>query len=117
MPAAPRATPKKQVLIVDDDRAALEAMGAALEGEFRVLQAPDVATSTHVLEQETVDLVILDVVLGQESGLDFLARLRETSDIPVLLISGYGTKDIKKGTGHLWRGNCVIFQGSVLDFS
>jgi YesN/AraC family two-component response regulator len=94
MPAALRATPKKQVLIVDDDRAALEAMGAAVEKEFHVFAAPDIATATHALDRETIDLVILDAVLDQESGLDFLPRLRETSDVPVLLISGYGTKDM-----------------------
>jgi len=94
MPAEPRATPKKRVLIVDDDRTALEAMEAALEREFRISPAPDIATATHALARETIDLVILDVVLDQESGLDFLTRLRETSDIPVLLISGYGTKDM-----------------------
>jgi YesN/AraC family two-component response regulator len=94
MPAPTRATPKKQVLIVDDDRAALEAMGAAVEREFHVFAAPDIATATHALDRETIDLVILDVVLDQESGLDFLPRLRETSDVPVLLISGYGTKEI-----------------------
>ena len=94
MPAAQRATPEKRVLIVDDDRAALEAMEAALETEFRVFPVPDVPTANHVLAEETVDFVVLDVVLDQESGLDFLAHLRETSDIPVLLISGYGTKDM-----------------------
>lgn len=94
MPAPTRAMPKKQVLIVDDDRTTLEAMEAALEREFYVFPAPDIATATHALDRETIDLVILDVVLDQESGLDFLAHLRETSDTPVLLISGYGTKDM-----------------------
>ena len=94
MPAASGGTPKRRVLIVDDDRTTLEAMEAALEREFHVFAAPDIATATYALARETIDLVILDVVLDEESGLDFLARLRETSDIPVLLISGYGTKDM-----------------------
>jgi YesN/AraC family two-component response regulator len=94
MPAEPRATLKKHVLIVDDDRSALEAMEAALYREFRVLPAPDIPTANAVLDRGGVDLVVLDVMLGEESGLDFLARLREKSDVPVLLISGYGTKDI-----------------------
>jgi len=94
MLAASGGTPKRRVLIVDDDRTALAAMEAAIEREFRVFPAPDIATAIHTLARETIDLVILDVVLDQESGLDLLVRLRETSDIPVLLISGYGTKDM-----------------------
>jgi DNA-binding response OmpR family regulator len=74
------------VLIVDDDR-------AALERDFRVFRATDTAAATHVLDRETIDLIILDVLLDKEGGLDFLARLREESDVPVLLISGYGTKE------------------------
>ena len=68
-------------------------MEAALGRELLVFPAPDIPTANDVLNQEAVDLVILDVRLDGESGLDFLAHLRETSDVPVLLISGYGTKD------------------------
>jgi YesN/AraC family two-component response regulator len=81
------------VLIVDDDCAALEAMAAVLGSEFLVSLAPDLDTANHVLTGEPMDLVILDVVLGRENGLEFLSRLRQTSDVPVLLISGYGTKE------------------------
>ncbi len=94
MPAVSPARPKKHVLIVDDDRSALEAMEAALDKEFRVFPAPNPPTANAVLNREVVDLVILDVRLDGESGLDFLDRLREKSDVPVLLISGYGTKEI-----------------------
>jgi len=97
MPAEPRATHKKYVLIVDDDRSALEAMEAALYREFRVLPAPDIPTANAVLDRGGVDLVVLDVMLGEESGLDFLNHLREESDVPVLLISGYGTKEVVIG--------------------
>jgi YesN/AraC family two-component response regulator len=86
--------PKGRVLIVDDYRTSLEGMGAALEKEFRVLLAADSQTADSLLNQEAVDLVILDVVLRRESGLDFLGLLRRKSDVPVLLISGYGTKEM-----------------------
>ena len=94
MPAASGGTPKRRVLIVDDDRSALEAMEAALGREFLVFPASDIPTANHVLAEESLDLVVLDVVLHRENGLDLLAHLRETSDIPVLLISGYGTKEM-----------------------
>ncbi len=94
MAPGPQATHKKHVLIVDDDRSALEAMGATLGGEFRVVLASDIPTAKALLDGKGVDLVILDVLLGRESGFDFLAHLREKSDVPVLLISGFGTKEM-----------------------
>jgi len=69
-------------------------MEAALSPEFQVLPAGDAASADCVLASETVDLIILDVVLREENGLSFLDRLRAKSDVPVVLISGFGTKDI-----------------------
>jgi len=94
MSTKPGGTRKSQVLIVDDDRAALEVMEAALDGEFQVFPVPDVSIAHQVLAREGVDLVILDVLPDKENGLDFLAQLREKSDVPVLLISAYGTKEM-----------------------
>ena len=94
MPVEPRVTPKRSVLIVDDDHSALEAMEAALCKEFHVLSADDVSTADGILKKQAVDLVILDVFLPGEGGIGFLDRLGETSAVPVLLISGYGTKEM-----------------------
>ncbi len=94
MAPEPRAAHKKNVLIIDDDRSALEAMEAALGREFHALLAPDLSTAKGLLDRDSVDLVVLDVMLHEENGLDFLAHLREKSDIPVILISGFGTKEM-----------------------
>jgi len=94
MSTKPGGTRKRQVLIVDDDRAALKATEAALGREFHVLPAPDVSSADQALAHDAVDLVILDVLPDKEDGLEFLAHLREESDIPVLLISAYGTKEM-----------------------
>jgi len=80
--------------VVDDDRALLEAMETVLSAEFRVVVVADTATADRVLATETVNLVILDVVMRDEDGLSFLDRLRAKSDVPVLLISGFGNKDL-----------------------
>ncbi len=94
MRVEPRVSAKRSVLVVDDDRAALEAMDAVLQRDFHVHLAPDSVTADSLLNRGGVDLVVLDVMLREESGLDYLNRLREKSDVPVLLISGYGTKEI-----------------------
>ena len=87
-------TRKRRILLVDDDGALLEAMEAALSTEFRVFPVADTVGADRVLASEAVDLVILDIVMREENGLSFLDRLRATSDVPVLLISGFGTKDL-----------------------
>jgi two-component system response regulator YesN len=94
MLAASGGTPKKRVLIVDDDRSALEAMELTLGRDFHVFPAHNILAADEILDKHPIDIVILDVRLDGENGLDFLARLRETSDVPVLLISGYGTKEM-----------------------
>jgi two-component system response regulator YesN len=86
--------PRPHILVVDDDPAVLEAVEAALLREYRVSLARDIRTASAILKREPVHLVILDVRLGQENGLEFLTYLREKSDVPVLLISAYGTKDM-----------------------
>jgi YesN/AraC family two-component response regulator len=94
MPSASRAALTRRVLIIDDDPTLLEALNAALKAEFQVLLASDARTADSLLKQEPVDLIILDVVLRQESGLDFLAQLRTKSDVPVLVITGFGNKEV-----------------------
>ena len=94
MPLASRSALARGVLIIDDDPILLETLKEALKAEFQVLLASDVRTAETLLSQEPVDLIILDVVLRQESGLDFLATLRTKSDVPVLVITGFGTKEV-----------------------
>jgi YesN/AraC family two-component response regulator len=84
---------RKHVLVIDDEPSALEAMGAALESEFQVQLVSDPRNASDILERQPIDLVVLDVFLNGASGLDLLVHLREKSDVPVLLISGYGTKE------------------------
>ena len=84
----------RRILIIDDDPSALEAMELALRKHFHVSLAHNVLHANEILKKHAIDLVILDVCLDGENGLDFLAHLRETSDVPVLLVSGYGTKEM-----------------------
>ncbi|HVV58655.1 MAG TPA: response regulator [Gaiellaceae bacterium] len=75
-------------LVVDDDRALrlLCRVNLELEG-FRVREAATVAEAVDALEEETPDIVLLDVHLGGEPTDPLLARLRE-QDIPVLVVTG-----------------------------
>jgi two-component system OmpR family response regulator len=81
-----------QILVVDDDDEIRSLLQVVLTREgFRVQQAKDAPTARRMLgAQGSVDLIILDIMMPGEDGLTFCQRLRETLDIPILMISARG---------------------------
>lgn len=79
------------ILIVDDDLSLREVLEIALVKKgHSVWTAPDSATALAVLHKESISLILLDLRLGQESGIDLLERIRETwTEIPVLMVTAY----------------------------
>ncbi len=77
------------VLAVDDD-ADLRALLSDYLGanELRVTTVENGRAANEVLARETVDLVVLDVRLPGEDGLQIARRLRESSNIPILMLTG-----------------------------
>jgi DNA-binding NtrC family response regulator len=86
---------KPRILIVDDDPGTLASLSRAfaLEG-YTAVSAGSVARALERLEEEPVDAVLSDVVMPEQSGLDFLKVLKERwPDVPVVLMSGQATLD------------------------
>jgi DNA-binding response OmpR family regulator len=82
-------TSKANILVVDDDPDMRETICAALLRDgYSVQEAEDGAGMQLVLAQSRVDLVILDLVLPGKSGLDLARELRNTSDIPLIMLTG-----------------------------
>ena len=79
------------ILIVDDDLSLREVLEIALLKKGpAVWTAPDSATALAVLHRESIALILLDLRLGQESGVDLLVRIRETwTEVPVLMVTAY----------------------------
>lgn len=68
----------QRVLVVDDDRDMRELARQMLPSSFTVEEAADPAETLTLLEQQTFDLVLLDINLKQEmNGVDVLERLRK----------------------------------------
>ena len=98
VPAAPAAEP---VLIVDDEKNIRRTLRMVLEGEGHVVhEAGSIVEADAVLAKEAVDVILLDVKLGDDNGLDLLRALKrrgedgmasKTSEIPVVMISGHAT--------------------------
>src|SRR5690349_4725321 len=89
------------ILIVDDEKNIRRTLRMVLEGEgHTVHEAGSIAEADGVLAREGVDVILLDVKLGEDNGLDLLRSLKargeegfasSTSDIPVVMISGHAT--------------------------
>src|SRR6201997_5481980 len=82
----------KTILIVDDEPAARYGLRRALESKYRVAEADSAEAGREALTREQPDLVLLDVVLPGQSGIDFLRWMREEgSEVPVLMVSALDT--------------------------
>jgi len=82
----------KTILIVDDEPAARYGLRRALEAKYRVAEAESAEAAREALATEAADLVLLDVVLPGQSGLEFLRWMRgEGSETPVLMVSALDT--------------------------
>lgn len=85
---------KKHILVVDDEIGALTLIGIMLErGGFSVLKAKDATSALAVLDQNTPDMIILDVMMPGMDGIELCKVIREradTQDTPVLILSARG---------------------------
>ena len=97
--AAPAAG--EPILIVDDEKNIRRTLRMVLEGGGHVVhEAGSIAEADAILAREVVDLVLLDVKLGEDNGLDLLRSLKargedgmagRNAEIPVVMISGHAT--------------------------
>jgi DNA-binding NtrC family response regulator len=80
------------ILVVDDEPALLRGIAAGLAAEgYRVLEADHSAAAYEHLGREVVDLVLLDLRLGQENGFEVLAAIRaDWPDTAVIMLTAHG---------------------------
>ncbi len=81
----------KHILVVDDDLTTLDICADYLgHAGHKVTTASTTSQAYECLEKERVDLLVLDVYIPGEGGLDFLQRVRDRwHDLPTILITGY----------------------------
>ncbi|CAN5685989.1 response regulator transcription factor [soil metagenome] len=86
---------KPHILVVDDDTRLRELLRSFLSRNgFRVTIAAHAAEARERLATLDFDLIILDVMMPGETGLDFASVLRRSDDIPILMLTAMGeTKD------------------------
>jgi DNA-binding response OmpR family regulator len=88
------------ILVVDDD-AEVRAMIAdyLVDQNLQISTAPDGREMSRVLAAGGVDLVILDLKLGNENGLEIVRSLRSHSHLPIIVITGQYCEEIDRIVG------------------
>jgi two-component system response regulator ResD len=80
-----------RVLVVEDDRTIAEVVVGYLQrAGFEAQHAPDGHAALDLAERMPPDLVILDLMLPGIDGLDVCRRLRQTSEVPVIMLTALG---------------------------
>jgi DNA-binding NtrC family response regulator len=89
----PRVAGDVRILIIDDEAAIRDSLETLLTMEgFQVTMAVDGATGLDQLAHSEYDLLLLDLALPGESGIDLLPRILELQPgLPVIMITAYGT--------------------------
>ncbi len=79
------------VLVVDDDHTVREVVVSYLRaGGHEVTEAADGETALSTMRDARADLVVLDLMLPGIDGLEVCRRLRETSEVPIIMLTALG---------------------------
>ena len=82
------------ILVVDDDTRLRGLLTKYLDDSgFNVSMAKDTTEARELMSKTQFDLLVLDVMLPEESGMDFAEKIRENSKIPILMLTAMGDQN------------------------
>lgn len=88
-----------KILVVDDEKEIADLVALYLENEnFTVMKCYTAMDALRCIEEETLDMAILDVMLPGMSGLELCRKIREKYQYPVIMLTAKG-EEIDKITG------------------
>ena len=80
-----------RVLVADDEKDIRSVLALYLEDAgYEVVEAADGVEALQVLETQDIDLCLLDIMMPELDGFQVLKRVRETNDVPVIVVSAKG---------------------------
>lgn len=81
------------VLLAEDEESFITALEIGLANEgFDVLVARDGQEALRIFEEHRVDLILLDLMLPKVSGLDVCRTIRQSSAVPIIMVTAKGTE-------------------------
>jgi len=82
---------KKKVLIIDDDKKLQKILKEYLEeDEFNVVSMFDGVNCLEIIDIESPDIIILDVMLPECNGLDVMSKIKSKHNLPVIMLTAKG---------------------------
>jgi len=102
----------KKILIIEDDKALLDTLKAAMEAEnYHVLTSSEGEEGLNLASQESLDLICLDLVLPSLDGFEICKRLRDKGNkTPIIFISGQKKEEVDKVIGLELGGDDYIIK-------
>ena len=88
-----------KILVVDDDDALREMVGLVLSSSgYQPLFASDGLSAVEIFRESNPDLVLLDIMLPGQSGIDVCNQIRAVSGVPIIMLTAKGdTQDVVVG--------------------
>ncbi len=91
---------ERHILAVDDDPTMRKLIADYLTNHgFRVSTAADGREADRIIDEDLVDLVVLDLKLAEEDGLQLVNELRTRSNLPIIVITGHWREEIDRIVG------------------
>jgi DNA-binding response OmpR family regulator len=78
----------KRILIIDDEPMIVESVSYSLKQEgYEVISASDGETGLKAAESETIDLILLDLMLPGINGMEICRTIRKSSNVPIIMLT------------------------------
>jgi DNA-binding response OmpR family regulator len=99
----------KTVLVVEDDRFTRYSLREELDRTgYIIVDAALGERALEILDQHTIDIILLDLCLPDGDGLDYLVQMREKTNIPILIISGNEDQNVKIKAFELYADDFIL---------
>jgi two-component system KDP operon response regulator KdpE len=100
---------KARILVVDDELSILKFVSASLRSAgYEPLLAGDGQEALKVMEETLLDLVILDIIMPKLDGFEVCRRVREWSQVPIIMLSGRSDERDKVKSLHLGADDYLV---------
>lgn len=85
----------KKILLVEDEAKIRKVVKSYLEEEFTIFEAEDGKKALELFSKESFDLIILDLMLPKISGEEVGQKIRQVSDIPIIMLTAKSSEENK----------------------
>src|SRR5204862_6084884 len=101
-------SPQPTILIVDDEKHTRDGLRRLLENEYDVYVAADISGAMNVLEREQIDVLLTDLRLGSEDGMQLVDRALKMPRPPIcIMMTADGSVDVAVGAMKRGAYACV----------